>query len=97
MRTDPFFTSPYPEMRKSDPRFNRRSIFAYSLFGGCLLKSMGAGKGNLNDATPDEWSTTIARIQAAYPAVQTVVPGHGEPGGPELLGFTKEMFEEEGE
>ncbi|MEM7654613.1 MAG: subclass B1 metallo-beta-lactamase [Bacteroidota bacterium] len=67
------------------------------LFGGCLLKSMGAGKGNLNDATPDEWSATIARVQAAYPEVKQVVPGHGMPGGPELLGFTREMFEEEGE
>ncbi len=63
-----------------------------ALFGGCLVKSMNAGKGNLNDADTLQWSQTIDKIKKAYPNLKTVVPGHGPEGGMELLDFTKEMF-----
>lgn len=33
------------------------------LFGGCAIKSMGAKKGNLNDANIDEWSNTVEKIK----------------------------------
>lgn len=33
------------------------------LFGGCLIKSMGAGKGNLDDANVTEWSDTVRKLQ----------------------------------
>jgi len=62
------------------------------LFGGCLIKSMGAGKGNLEDANTDEWSRTISRIKEKFPDVVTIIPGHGISGGPELLEYTKELF-----
>lgn len=63
------------------------------LFGGCLIKEMGAGKGNLADADTLAWSGTVRRVIERYPEVEIVVPGHGEPGGVELLEYTVKMFE----
>ena len=63
------------------------------LFGGCLVKEMGAGKGNLADADTLAWSGTVRRVIENYPDVRIVVPGHGEPGGEELLEYTLKMFE----
>ncbi len=66
-----------------------------TIYGGCLIKSMGAGKGNLEDANTKEWPETIRKIKEKYPDIQTVIPGHGESGGLELLDYTIELFEEE--
>ena len=63
------------------------------LFGGCLVKEIGAGKGNLADADTLAWSGTVRRVIENYPDVRIVVPGHGEPGGEELLEYTVKMFE----
>lgn len=65
------------------------------LFGGCMLKSLKAGKGNLADADTKAWPETIKLIKAAYPSLKIAVPGHGKYGGMELLDYTIEMFEEE--
>lgn len=62
------------------------------LFGGCLVKAMGAGKGNLEDADVAAWPETIRKVLEAFPEAEVVVPGHGEPGGPELLEYTWELF-----
>lgn len=62
------------------------------LFGGCLVKSLGSGRGNLADADTAQWSNTIRSILSRYPELQKVIPGHGEPGGVELLLYTEEMF-----
>lgn len=62
------------------------------VFGGCAVKSMGAGKGNLEDANIAEWSTTMEKIKTTYPNAQIVVPGHGASGGIELLEYTQNMF-----
>lgn len=62
------------------------------LFGGCMVKALGANKGNVADANLDEWSNTVARIKAEYPHVRWVVPGHGKPGGGELLDYTIGLF-----
>ncbi len=62
------------------------------LFGGCLIKEMQAGKGNLADANVDEWPATVRRIKAKYPDIRFVIPGHGKPGGMELLDYTIELF-----
>ena len=62
------------------------------LFGGCLIKSLGAGKGNLADANDIEWPKTVSRVRQAYPEVEIVIPGHGSTGGPQLLDFTIELF-----
>lgn len=63
------------------------------LFGGCMIKALGAGKGNLDDANTGTWSGTVESIKEAYPELMHVVPGHGKTGSTELLDFTIEMFE----
>lgn len=63
-----------------------------TLFGGCLVKTSGATKGFLGDANVAEWSTTVEKVKAAYPNIQTVIPGHGSIGGIELLDYTIRLF-----
>lgn len=64
-----------------------------ALFGGCMLKSVGAGKGNLADANIQTWSHTIQTVKDKYPEIKIAVPGHGQVGGMELLDFTIELFQ----
>ena len=61
------------------------------LFGGCLLKADGAGKGNLADADPEAWPSTIAAVQRRFPEVEVVVPGHGAYGDEGLLDDTRQF------
>lgn len=63
-----------------------------TLFGGCLIKSLKAGKGNLADANTIDWPKTVEKIKRTYPELEIVVPGHGKPGGPELLDYTIALF-----
>jgi len=66
-----------------------------ALFGGCLIKENGAGKGSLKDANTAEWSNTVQNIKNEYDGqLQFVVPGHGSPGGVELLDYTIKLFEQ---
>uniref|UniRef100_UPI00404B5F81 subclass B1 metallo-beta-lactamase n=1 Tax=Fulvivirga sp. TaxID=1931237 RepID=UPI00404B5F81 len=64
-----------------------------ALFGGCQVKALGAGRGNLEDANIQEWSNSIENVKKAYPQIQFVVPGHGKVGGIDLLDFTIKMFD----
>lgn len=64
-----------------------------TLFGGCLIKELGAGKGNLADANEKAWSATVKNIKNTYPKVKTVIPGHGKTGNSELLDYTIKLFE----
>ncbi|WP_438424403.1 subclass B1 metallo-beta-lactamase [Aquimarina macrocephali] len=65
------------------------------LFGGCMIKSIDAKKGNLEDANIKEWSTTVSKIKEKYPKVEIVIPGHGAHGGQELLEYTISLFKAE--
>jgi metallo-beta-lactamase class B len=65
------------------------------VFGGCVIKALNAGKGNLADANVKEWSNTVGRIKNSFSTAKIVVPGHGKPGGIDLLDFTIKMFEED--
>lgn len=62
------------------------------IFGGCLIKEVGASKGYLGDATVADWSSTVEKIKNAYPDVRHVVPGHGEHGDKKLLDYTIDLF-----
>ena len=62
------------------------------LFGGCMIKSINAKKGNLEDANEAEWSHTVENIKRTYSNIKIVIPGHGEQGGMELLDYTSELF-----
>ncbi len=64
------------------------------LFGGCLVKAIGAGKGNLADANVHEWSNTVQSLKVKYPKIQTVIPGHGDTGGVGLLDYTITLFKD---
>lgn len=65
------------------------------LFGGCLIKSLGSGKGNLEDAHTDQWAHTVTKIKSMYPNIQLVIPGHGTYGDQQLLDYTIELFSKE--
>jgi metallo-beta-lactamase class B len=63
------------------------------LFGGCFVKD-GAAKdlGNVADADLAAWPSSLERTRGQFPQMRTVVPGHGLPGGPELLLHTQELL-----
>lgn len=63
------------------------------LFGGCFVKD-GAAKdlGNVADADPAAWPESLERTRSHFPEMRIVVPGHGLPGGPELLTHTQELI-----
>lgn len=63
------------------------------LFGGCLIKEVGAGVGFLGDANTAAWSETVTRVKSTFSDVRTVIPGHGKIGDSELLEFTIRLFE----
>ncbi len=63
-----------------------------AIFGGCLIKSIGAGKGNLEDANTTEWPNTVNKLKQTYPNAQIVIPGHGEYGTSTLLDYTIDLF-----
>jgi metallo-beta-lactamase class B len=64
------------------------------LFGGCIIKALGASKGNLSEANVKAWPITVAKIKTALPAIQIVVPGHGKPGDASLLDYTIQLFQD---
>ncbi len=52
------------------------------LFGGCFLKSVTSKDfGNVADSVPAEWTASVQRVQARYPARAITVPGHGTIAG----------------
>jgi len=62
------------------------------LFGGCLIKEVGAEKGNLEDATIEAWAETVEKVKQNHPQAKIIIPGHGKQGGVELLDYTIELF-----
>lgn len=56
------------------------------LYGGCLVKSLESkGLGNTADADMERWASTLKGVLSRFPDTQIVIPGHGNPGGLELL------------
>ena len=64
-----------------------------AIFGGCLVKTVGASKGYLGDANTEEWSETVRKIKLKYPEAKIVIPGHGRWGGTELFDYTITLFQ----
>ncbi len=62
------------------------------LFGGCLVKAIGASKGYLGDANTKAWPNTVSKVKSSYKDAKIVVPGHGDPGGMDLLEYTIGLF-----
>jgi metallo-beta-lactamase class B len=64
------------------------------LAGGCMVRAVAATSlGNTSEADLESWPRAVAALQARYRHVRIVVPGHGEPGGPELLTHTRALLE----
>ena len=65
------------------------------LFAGCMVKEMAAqNAGNLSDAVPAAWPATLDSLLVRFPDARIVVPGHGAPGGPELIRHTQALLSE---
>lgn len=65
------------------------------MFGGCLIKESGAGKGNLTDANVNKWAATVESLKLKYPKTRIVIPGHGKIGGTELFDYTINLFKQQ--
>mgnify|MGYP002039546171 CR=1 FL=1 len=64
------------------------------LFGGCAVhEASRTSAGNVADADLLAWPDSLRRISARYPKAEVVIPGHGLPGGPELLDHSIEVVE----
>lgn len=64
------------------------------LFGGCAVHEQSRETaGNVEDAVLTAWPESILRLQARYSEAEVVVPGHGVPGGPDLLDHTIAVVE----
>jgi metallo-beta-lactamase class B len=66
------------------------------MFGGCLVKELNAGKGNLEDANVNDWSETVTKLKQKYPDIEVIIPGHGISGDKALLDYTAQLFEQGG-
>lgn len=65
-----------------------------TLVGGCMVRAAAATDiGNAASADPVAWKTSIVNVIERYPTVERVIPGHGEPGGRELLLHTAELLQ----
>ncbi len=59
------------------------------LFGGCLIKNAATKHiGYLGDAEVDRWAASVEKVRARYPTAALIVPGHGQPGGWDLVDNT---------
>jgi metallo-beta-lactamase class B len=81
------------------PAHTRDNIVSYLgnekiLFGGCPVKAIGAGKGNIADADLRRYSNTISNVVKKFPDAKVIVPGHGTHGTMELLDYTIKLFKE---
>jgi glyoxylase-like metal-dependent hydrolase (beta-lactamase superfamily II) len=76
------------------PAHTRDNVVAFIpdagvLFGGCMFRAVTGGIGNTADADLSAYAGSVRKVIGRYGArVGHVVPGHGKPGGPELLEHT---------
>lgn len=62
------------------------------LYGGCLIKSFESKDlGNTADADVKQWPISVKKILDKYTDAKIVIPGHGNPGGLELLRHTIDL------
>ncbi len=65
---------------------------AQILHGGCFVKDAAATNlGNLEEINPATWQHAVMKVQQKYPNPKLTIPGHGEPGGNELLVHTGKL------
>jgi len=62
------------------------------LFGGCIIKALGSGKGNLAEANVTTWAKSVRNVKQKFPNAVIIIPGHGAYGHRSLLDYTIKMF-----
>nr|MBP7613653.1 hypothetical protein [Paludibacter sp.] len=62
------------------------------LFGGCIIKALGSGKGNLAEANVTTWAQSVRNVKQKFPNAVIIIPGHGAYGPHPLLDYTIKMF-----
>jgi len=63
------------------------------LFGGCLVKCKASQSlGYLGAADLEKWPQSLKNVIQKYPDAKTVVPGHGPPGGLDLIEHTLQLL-----
>jgi len=66
--------------------------FEKILFPGCMCKSLDSPNlGNVADGSTSEYRGTIDRVINKFRDARVVIPGHGSPGGIDLLLHTREL------
>lgn len=64
------------------------------LFPGCMVKSIDSNNlGNTADGDLTAYPATIENLIIKFPGAKIVIPGHGKPGGFDLIVHTKELAE----
>ena len=65
------------------------------LFGGCAVRARASkSAGNTSHADIESWLEALSVIAKRYTSAEIVVPGHGEPGGHELIRHTSRLVRE---
>lgn len=63
------------------------------LFGGCFVKTADARSlGNTAESDLAAWPASLARLKERFPEALMIVPGHGDPGGWELVENTLRLL-----
>ena len=63
------------------------------LFAGCMVKSMDSKSlGNTSDGDLKAYPATIELLLQRFPSADTVIPGHGDFGGTELIRHTRDLI-----
>lgn len=57
-----------------------------ALFAGCMVKEVESRSlGNLADADISSYAASLNKLLKQFPEAELVIPGHGRPGGQELI------------
>jgi metallo-beta-lactamase class B len=65
------------------------------LFGGCLVKAASAASlGYIREADLAAWPFSLKMLKERFPETRWIVPGHGDPGGWELVEHTLKLLAE---
>lgn len=65
---------------------------AQILDGGCMIReSATQSLGYTADGSVADWVESVQNVIDQFPGIVQVIPGHGQPGGPELLKHTQDL------
>ncbi|MGD1830423.1 MAG: MBL fold metallo-hydrolase [Spirochaetaceae bacterium] len=63
------------------------------LFGGCMILSSQTNKpGFIEDGNLYEWQKSLVNLKNRFTDARIVIPGHGDPGSPNLIDHTEKVL-----